>query len=220
MFDKKKVGDQMDSILNEIHSLSSLDHPYIVRYFETYDTKKYLYLVMEYLDGYLLKDLIEKNTKDRSYGERTVANIILKLLKALAHCHTHKIIHRDINPTNIMITENEDSISLIDFGLCSKESQKSTSKVESDPSYTAPEVFEGKTTTQSDMWSLGVVLYQMISGYLPFDQKSLALTIKDIMANDWHWRSPEFDHVSKECKDLIKRLLTKNPSKRLTAAKA
>ena len=122
MFEKTKVGDQMDSILNEIHTLSTLDNPYIVRYFETYNTRKYLYLVMEYVDGYLLEESIELNTKNRSYGEESVANVILKLLKALAHCHAHKIIHRDINPTNIMITESDDSIRLIDFGLCSKES--------------------------------------------------------------------------------------------------
>ena len=122
MFEKTKVGDQMDSILNEIHTLSTLDNPYIVRYFETYNTQKYLYLVMEYVDGYLLEESIELNTKNRSYGEESVANVILKLLKALAHCHALKIIHRDINPTNIMITESDDSIRLIDFGLCSKES--------------------------------------------------------------------------------------------------
>ena len=109
-----------------------------------------------------------------------------------------------------MLTKNND-IRLIDFGFATQQHSINTAKYVGDPNYTAPEVFEGRTTTASDMWSLGVVLYQMVSGHLPFKQKSKALTIKDIMANEWLWRSPEFDNISKYCKDLIKKLLQKNP---------
>ena len=67
------------------------------------------------------------------------------------------------------------------------------------------------------MWSLGVVLYYVISGYLPFEEATQALTKEKIMNNEYEWRSPEFDNVSDECKDLISKLLTKNPKNRLTA---
>ena len=174
---------------------------------------------MEYIDGDLLDSYIEVNTPEREYGERTVANVFSQLLRAVSHCHSSNVIHRDINPTNIMLTKNND-IRLIDFGFATQQHSINTAKYVGDPNYTAPEVFEGRTTTASDMWSLGVVLYQMVSGHLPFKQKSKALTIKDIMANEWLWRSPEFDNISKYCKDLIKKLLQKNPKQRITAEKA
>ena len=193
---QKLKRDELATINREISVLNNLDNPYIIKYFETYDAKKHLYLVMEYIDGDTLDSFIEVNTKERKYGERTVANILRKLLKAVNHCHGVNVVHRDINPSNIMLRKNND-VCLIDFGLSTNQSDKSNVKqFVGDPNYTAPEVFEGKASTMSDMWSLGVVLYQMISGHQPFEQKTKALIIKDIMAGDWHWRSPEFDNVS------------------------
>ena len=187
-----------------------------MKYFETYDTKKDAYLVMRYVDGVNLESKIEVNTLEREYGERTTATYMEQILKAVSHIHTHDIIHRDLNPRNIMITKDND-VRIIDFSQSANQNDKKVSKFAGELLYTAPEVFEGKTTVQSDMWTLGVVLYYVISGFLPFKEATQALTKEKIMKNEYEWKSPEFDNVSDECKDLISKLLTKNPKNRLTA---
>ena len=101
--------------MEEINILYKLDHPNIVNYFETYDDKKYLYLVMEYVKGMEMFDKIS-NKKSNKFSEKTAAHYMLQLFKAINHCHAQGIVHRDIKPENIMITEN-DEIRLIDFGL-------------------------------------------------------------------------------------------------------
>ena len=121
----------------------------------------------------MLEDKIEVNTPERKYGERTSARYAEQILKALVHCHSHDIIHRDITPVNIMITKT-DEVRIIDFGLSTSKNDKKTTQFAGNPLYQAPEVFEGKATTQSDMWSLGVLLYQIISGFMPFKEKTQA----------------------------------------------
>ena len=124
---------------------------------------------MEHIDGRSLDTYIELNSHQRMYGERTVAEIMLKLLKALNDCHQLGIAHREINPRNIIITEDED-VRLINFGLEPRVAgSKPACVLAKDPYYRAPEVFEGTQSTASDLWSLGVVLYQMVSGHQPFN---------------------------------------------------
>ena len=96
ILNKKKLGKEFDQIKDEVEILNKLDHPYIVNYFETYDGKKEVYLVMEFIDGQMLKDKIEVNTAERKYGERTAARYMEQILKAMVHCHSHDIIHRDL----------------------------------------------------------------------------------------------------------------------------
>ena len=99
----------------EINILYKLDHPNIVNYFETYDDKKFLYLVMEYVKGMELFDKIT-HKKNQKFGEKTAAKYMLQLFKAINHCHANGVVHRDVKPENIMITDNDD-VRLIDFGL-------------------------------------------------------------------------------------------------------
>ena len=90
-----------------------------------------------------------------------------QILKAVSHIHTHNLIHRDLNPRNIMITKDND-VRIIDFSQSANQNDKKVAKFAGEIHYTAPEVFEGKTTVQSDIWSVGVILYYVISGHLPF----------------------------------------------------
>ena len=125
--------------------MNLLDHPYIVKYFETYDTKKDVYLVMRYVDGVNLESKIEVNTQERVYGERTAATYMEQILKAVSHIHTHNLIHRDLNPRNIMITKDND-VRIIDFSQSANQNDKKVAKFAGEIHYTAPEVFEGRTT--------------------------------------------------------------------------
>ena len=119
-----------------------------------------------------------------------------------------------------MITENE-TVRLIDFGL-SKASRngKTLSTVAGTPYYMAPEVLEGAYSKQADIWSLGVLLYTLVSGYLPFQGSNAAEVFRKIKEADYHFNHTEFSAVSDECKDLIGKLLVTNQKKRLTGQQA
>ena len=99
--------------------LTNLDHPNIVKYYETYIDEKYIYLVMEYIGGGELFDLISKQ-KNQVFSEEMAAMYMKKLFGALNHMHSQNVVHRDIKPENIMIAENGE-IKLIDFGLSKRQ---------------------------------------------------------------------------------------------------
>ena len=115
MLNKIKLKDDLDSIKEEVSILTKLDHPNIVKYYETYGDVKYMYLVMEYCSGGELFDKITAQ-KEKSFQEGEVANIMNKLLRAISHCHASGVVHRDIKPQNIMYGRDGE-IKLIDFGL-------------------------------------------------------------------------------------------------------
>ena len=112
---KSKLSpEEINELRDEVAILQSLDHPNIVKYFETYDDVKYIYLVMELCSG---GELIEKlSDKSFHFSELKAAEVIQKLVRALIHCHANNIIHRDIKPENIMFG-NDGEVKLIDFGL-------------------------------------------------------------------------------------------------------
>jgi calcium-dependent protein kinase len=111
----KKIKDELDAIKEEVAILTKLDHPNIVRYYETYEDDKNIYLVMEYIGGGELFDKIAQQ-KNQVFNEVTAYEYIYKLFGALNHMHAQGIVHRDIKPENIMIGENGE-LKLIDFGL-------------------------------------------------------------------------------------------------------
>jgi len=117
VLDKEKLHGNLDLVVKEIAALNKLDHPNIVKYFETYNDVKYIYLVMEHIQGMPLFDKIT-NTRNQSFSEVQACKYLKQIVSAIKHCHALNIVHRDIKPENIMITEM-DTIRLIDFGLCS-----------------------------------------------------------------------------------------------------
>lgn len=217
VLDKQKLRENIDCIMEEVAILNKLDHPNIVKYFETYDDSKYIYLVMEYIKGSQLFEMITKQ-ENQTFNERQAGIYMKSLFQAINHCHAQGIIHRDIKPENIMITDTG-SVRLIDFGL-SKASKKNLKTIAGTPYYMAPEVLEGNYGTKADIWSLGVLLYTLVSGYLPFQGTSSADVFRKIKEADYHFNHPEFATVSQECKDLIKHLLVINEKKRLTGHQA
>jgi calcium-dependent protein kinase len=126
--------------------LTTLDHPNIVKYYETYDDdRKYIYLVMEYCPGGELFEMITKQD-NQVFKEAEACNIIRKLLRAVNHCHASGVVHRDIKPENIMIGADHE-IKLIDFGLSYKSDETHNlshlSVIAGTPYYMAPEVIKG-----------------------------------------------------------------------------
>jgi calcium-dependent protein kinase len=195
-----------------------LDHPNISKYYETYDSPKNIYLVMEYCGGVDLFDKIVKN-KD-SFSEQKAAQIMKCLFLAINHCHSLNIAHRDLKPENIMYDEevemNTDlsevryeQIKIIDFGLSKQRStNKKLSTIVGTPFYVAPEVLSGDYDFECDNWSLGVIMHVLVSGYLPFYGQNEREVFEKIKKADLKFDQEEFKVISSSAKDLIKKLLT------------
>lgn len=172
-FNKTKLKrNQLTRIKEEVRILTTLDHPNIVKYYQTYEEGKYLYLVMEYCPGGELFDRIAAHG-DKAFNESEAASIMQKLLRAINHCHAWGVTHRDIKPENIMYGADGE-IKLIDFGLSKAVAEaggtsRRLSTVAGTLAYMAPEVMTEKYDPKHcDIWSLGVLLYLLLSGYLPF----------------------------------------------------
>ena len=219
VMNKLKLDDKLNCIMDEVQTLNTLDHPNIVKYFETYNDQKYIYLVMEYIEGQALFDKICQQ-ENQIFTEHLAARYMKSLFQAINHCHAQNVVHRDIKPENIMITAC-DTVRLIDFGLAKASTgPKSIDEIAGTPYYMAPEVLGSHYGSQSDLWSLGVVLYTLVSGYLPFQGNSQLEVFTKIRNVDYHFNHPEFKNISAECKDLVSKLLCGKPKDRITGQKA
>lgn len=224
---KKKLSDQaISDIKEEIQILQTLDHPNIIKYFETFENEKFMYLVMEHWEGGELFERLTDETAGK-FTEQEAAQIMQKLFHAISHWHSHGITHRDLKPENIMYKSKSDKsnaeIKIIDFGL-SKFKSANQSKMKTTwgtPYYVAPEVLDGSGYGQEcDIWSLGVIMYILLSGYLPFFGSTLADIYDKIMEKEASFDKPCWDNVSKEAITLIKGCLERKSKKRFTATKA
>ena len=200
-------------VMDEVDLLKKVDHPNIVEYFETYDDKHYLYLVMELCTGGELFDSHDEYIKnDKPYSEKKAADVIYKCLEALAHCHALGITHRDIKPENIMFGKDGE-VRLVDFGLA-KDTTHHMKSYAGTPYFMAPEVLNGYYTHKCDIWSLACVLYMLMGGKLPFTGSSRKEVFDKIKAGAYVAPS----HFSTELKSLLEQMFVTTPEDRPTAA--
>ena len=207
------------TVLNEVEILRSLDHPCILRIFEYFEDKFSYYIVMEYCPG---GDLFEKMESVKKFTEEQAAKIMQQVFSVLFYMHTKGIIHRDIKLENILIVDEESlMIKVIDFNIAVFNKTKSKlSKMTGTPSYMAPEVIRGCYTDKCDLWSCGVLLYALISGEFPFDAEFHDQLLACILDGKVSLKESIWSTVSVELKNLLLKLLQKDPEKRITAEAA
>ena len=205
-------------LIAEVKILSELDHPNIVKYYGTFEDAYYLHIVMEYLKG----DNLNKIITLRDYNEldeQEMAQIIHQLLKALLFIHNKNIVHRDIKPENIVFGKKRDysTLKLIDFGLATTTRNTKRNSCGS-PYYMAPEIINGHFCKKTDIWSVGVIIYLMLTGKHPFEiTKDGKEDIFDIILyKDYDVTELDKSECSEEAKDIILKTLVKDPDKRLS----
>mmetsp|Transcript_15070 Transcript_15070/g.12785 ORF Transcript_15070/g.12785 Transcript_15070/m.12785 type:complete len:287 (+) Transcript_15070:121-981(+) len=217
---KEKIKKELHLLKRELVILRKLDHPNLIRFYETYQDPKFFYFVMEYCEG---GELFDRLAKFKQIDETEVAKIMRKAFSAVKHIHTIGIVHRDLKPENFMFKSNDpdSELKLIDFGLSKlfgDEPDKKMKSMVGTPLYAAPEVLNGEYDERCDNWSLGVMMYVLLSGNPPFDGDNTQEIFKKIMEGKYSMNGPEFKRVSRQAKDLISKLLIKNPDKRFTAS--
>jgi len=211
----RRKGAQKD----EVRLLMLLNHPKIIKFREYFETSDKLYIVQEYCSGGNLCDLIRKT---RGLSEARAKEIFVQLLQAVKYLHSSSIVHRDIKSENVLLKEkNTDDVRLLDFGLSRlmpRAELLMTSVGTLD--YKAPEVCLCRPYGNScDCWSLGVVLYEMLSGELPCVFTSDE-SVVEFAQNGVQFTSNKWANVSESAKDLIRHLLEFEPEKRYTCEDA
>ncbi|KAI5105449.1 SNF-related serine/threonine-protein kinase [Silurus meridionalis] len=212
IIDKTKLDSlAMGHLLQEVRCMKLVQHPNVVRLYEVIDTHTKLYLILELGDGGDLYDYILRH--EGGVAEHTAKVHFAQIVHAIAYCHRLHVVHRDLKPENVVFFRQQGTVKLTDFGF-SNHFQPGTMLVTSCGSlaYSAPEILLGEEydAPAVDIWSLGVILYMLVCGRPPFQEANDSETL--IMIMDCRYTVP--DHVSAECKDLISRMLQRDPSKR------
>lgn len=214
IIDKTRLdASNLEKIYREVQIMKLLNHPHIIKLYQVMETKDMLYIVTEFAKNGEMFDYL---TAHGHLSEDEARKKFLQILSAVEHCHGHHIVHRDLKTENLLLDRNMD-IKLADFGFGNfyKPGEPLSTWCGSPP-YAAPEVFEGREYEgpQLDVWSLGVVLYVLVCGALPFDGPSLPALRQRVL--EGRFRIPFF--MSRDCESLIRRMLVVDPAKRITIA--
>ncbi|CAE8632647.1 unnamed protein product, partial [Polarella glacialis] len=210
--------DKMQDLETEAEIFLSMDHPHVARLVDVYESDSQLQLVMECMTG---GELFERVSEKKRFNEKDAAEAAYQMLLAVNYLHSHNIVHRDIKLENFLYEAKEsDQLKMIDFGF-SKVWAPNTTMANScgTLAYVAPEVLDGSYTSQCDIWSLGVVVFILLFGYMPFGG-SEAKQIHDIHNGKYGYKKVYWDRVSAVAQDFVRKMLVVDQSKRLTAAQA
>ena len=214
----KKSGQDEEKFFLEVNILSKLTHPNIMHIYEFYEDKANYYIVSELCKGGELFDMI---TEKGCFNESEACPLMHQLMSAICYCHQNRIVHRDLKPENILLEDkNRDHpvIKLIDWGGARYFSKhKKMSKVNGTPYYIAPEVLNEVYDEKCDIWSAGVIFYILLCGYPPFNGETDKEIMDAVKKGTFDFPEEEWDVITEEGKDLIKKMLTYDPKKRLSA---
>uniref|UniRef100_A0A4W4FR35 MAP/microtubule affinity-regulating kinase 3 n=1 Tax=Electrophorus electricus TaxID=8005 RepID=A0A4W4FR35_ELEEL len=212
IIDKTQLNPtSLQKLFREVRIMKILNHPNIVKLFEVIETEKTLYLVMEYASGGEVFDYLVAHGRMKEKEARTKFR---QIVSAVQYCHQKHIVHRDLKAENLLL-DADMNIKIADFGFSNEFTVGS--KLDTfcgSPPYAAPELFQGKKYDgpEVDVWSLGVILYTLVSGSLPFDGQNLKELRERVLRGKY--RIPFY--MSTDCENLLKRFLVLNPVKRGT----
>ncbi|XP_071387977.1 MAP/microtubule affinity-regulating kinase 4-like isoform X1 [Centroberyx affinis] len=212
IIDKTQLNPtSLQKLFREVRIMKGLNHPNIVQLFEVIETDKTLYLIMEYASGGEVFDYLVSHGRMKEIEARAKFR---QIVSAVHYCHQKNIVHRDLKAENLLL-DADANIKIADFGFSNEFTLGN--KLDTfcgSPPYAAPELFQGKKYDgpEVDVWSLGVILYTLVSGSLPFDGQNLKELRERVLRGKY--RVPFY--MSTDCEGILRRFLVLNPSKRCT----
>jgi serine/threonine protein kinase len=219
--DRTVLKQQEDeTVLNEVSLLKSLRHPNVVKIVDFMETPERFYIVMQKCNG----DVLDRVVDLKRYTESDARQLTNGLLKGVQYLHERKIAHRDLKPQNLLLESSDDntSVKICDFGFAKRvHVPQSLTTLCGSKHYVAPELLKNHPYDESaDMWSVGVIIYFLLSGYLPFNTKDVKDLYQLIRLGKFSFDSKHWSGISDEAMDLIERLLEVDPASRATAKDA
>lgn len=215
--------EELQWLMREVKIMMTVRHDNIVDIYDIFDSKKNLYLVIEYMEGGELFDVIA----DQGHLSEHNASIVVRdIIKGVEYLHDQGIVHCDIKPENILCKSKQrpHNVKLCDFGLANyfdKYNRNEMTETIGTPGYVAPEVVRREPYGPPvDMWACGVVLYVMLSGRMPFYGRDDIQCLRRTAAGEYSFPDREWMHVSEDAKSFVRSLLQKRPDLRLTAKAA
>ena len=207
-------------MLKEIQILKMLDHPNIIKCFEIFEDEDRYYIAAEYCPG---GDLFGEILKLQQFTEAQTAKIVFQLLSAISYCHEKLVTHRDLKPENILLTENngELHVKIADFGSsCVFEQDSRLTGCFGSSYYLAPEIFYSSYDQACDLWSVGIIMYILLTGTPPYQGKDSASIISQIQETPFKITPSNVMGLSPDSINLLRELLCINPIDRITAKSA
>ncbi|KAL3506131.1 hypothetical protein ACH5RR_031513 [Cinchona calisaya] len=217
--DKRLIADDSvdrQCLYNEAKVMQMLSpNPHVLRIFDVYEDEDFLHIVVELCNG---SDLFQRVAARRVFSEPEAILVMRPLMEAIAHCHSLGIAHRDIKPDNILFNDRNE-LKLADFGSSEFiHDGQLISGVVGTPYYVAPEVIGGRDYDEKvDIWSAGVVLYIMLAGFPPFYGDSASEIFEAVLRANLRFPTRAFNSVSSEAKDLLRRMISKDVTRRFSA---
>jgi len=204
----------------EIKIMKKLKHAHILPLIDVFENKDYIFLVLELVTG---GELFDKIVERGNYSEKDASTIVRQILEAVAYLHSEGVVHRDLKPENLLCSTDKDQnihIYVADFGLSRVfHDREQLNTYCGSPEYVAPEVLACVPYEKAvDMWSVGVITYILLTGFLPFYDKNHSVLFEKIQSVDYNW--DDCPEVSPAAKHFIQHLLVKDPKKRYTAEMA
>uniref|UniRef100_A0A3Q3MTD5 Myosin light chain kinase, smooth muscle n=1 Tax=Mastacembelus armatus TaxID=205130 RepID=A0A3Q3MTD5_9TELE len=218
-FIKAYSAKDKENVRQEIGIMNSLHHPKLVQCIDAFEGKSDIVMVLEMISGgELFERIIDE---DFELTEREVIKYMLQIIDGVSFIHKQGIVHLDLKPENIMcVNKTGSKIKLIDFGLARRLANAGTLKVLfGTPEFVAPEVINYEAISYpTDMWSIGVICYILLSGLSPFMGDNDNETLSNVTSATWDFEDEAFDEISENAKDFITKLLKKDMKARLTCA--
>jgi calcium-dependent protein kinase len=218
---KEKLRN-LDRIKREISIMKTIDHPGIVKLFETFEDKRGIHLCMELCTG---GELFERIVKEGRFSEPSAATVMQQVLRAVHYLHKHGVCHRDLKPENFLLQTKDaikdNVVKIIDFGLSSRFVEGKPMKTRAgSPIYVAPEVLGGSYDHKCDLWSTGVIMYILLCGYPPFQGNSDIEVLQKVTTGKVEFRHQDWKNVSEDARNLIVKLMRRSPAERSSAEEA